>query len=301
MTNNMFQLNYDQLESIAQKFKEEAEDMIKLHSSTRQRVQSMQKEWIGEAAEKFFEEMETDLLPALQRLSRALFQSQDVTGEIMKIIQDADEETAGYFENQLSGDDFGAGLFDQALEGLPGGSPGSDDFGAGNFDEALRDTTSAPADPGSGTPEADQQAMDSQQERGDNEQQGSGQSEKQSKEEQEEPEPTPAGGGGGGSSSPSEGFKGDLKNMGIGLSDQAPQWATTGNQAESMPDHIYTSGGSPPSEAEPESVANDSSDSAEQSSADNLGSIAAGAAGIAGAAAAGKAAKAIKDQEEEDK
>jgi WXG100 family type VII secretion target len=300
----MFQLNYELLASIAQQFKDEGEDMVKLHSGTRQRVQSLHKEWIGEAAEKFFEEMESELLPALQRLSQALFRSQDVTGEIMKIIQEADEETVGYFENQLAGDDFGAGMFGQALEGLPGGSPGSDDFGAGSFEEALRDTTSAPAESGSSTLEDDKQPMESQEQRGDRQEQGGGggQSEKQSKEQEQETEPTPAGGGGGGSSS-TEGLQGDLKNMGIGLSNQAPQWATTGSGAtvESMPDHIYANGASPLSADESQPVTNEQPDSSGQASGSNIGSIAAGAAGIAGAAAAGKAAKAIRDEEEEDK
>src|SRR5437762_3759733 len=111
MPNNHFQLNYDETVTIAKKFKDEGEDIARLHSETRQRVKDLYKEWIGEGADKFFEEMETSLLPALQRLSHALFHTQDITHEIMKIIQNADEDTAGFFKDQLSGDDFGAGKF----------------------------------------------------------------------------------------------------------------------------------------------------------------------------------------------
>src|SRR5262245_39139413 len=154
MANSFFQLNYDQLTSIAKDFKDEGEDIARLHSTTRQRVRDLHKEWIGEAAEKFFEEMETELLPAVQRLAHALFLSQDMTNEIMKIIEDADEETAGYFG---FADDFGAGLYGSAVgvllgtatgdvlgagigSGNPtggGGGSSADDFGAGKFGDAL--------------------------------------------------------------------------------------------------------------------------------------------------------------------
>src|SRR5215467_9850310 len=137
MAHNNFQLNYDETASIAKRFKDEGEDIARLHSETRQRVRDLTKEWIGEGADKFFEEMETVLLPALQRLSVALFHTQDVTHEIMKIIQNADEETANYFKDQAGGDDFGAGKFGDALNGLGGGQgQGPNDFGAGKFGDA---------------------------------------------------------------------------------------------------------------------------------------------------------------------
>src|SRR5574342_272732 len=188
MANSFFQLNYDQLTSIAKKFKDEGEDIARLHSVTRQRVRDLHSEWVGEAAEKFFEEMETELLPAVQRLAQALFLSQDVTGDIIKIIQDADEETAGYFRNQLSGDDFGASLFGRAMDGLQGGPTAPEDFGAAKFGEALDHPAPGPGD--SGTPGDHDSTQGS--DRG---------SQKSEKEKLPETETAPTGGGGGGSSS----------------------------------------------------------------------------------------------------
>jgi WXG100 family type VII secretion target len=316
MANSLFQLNYDQLVSIAKKFKDEGEDIARLHSTTRQRVRDLHKEWIGDAAEKFFEEMETELLPAVQRLAHALFLSQDVTNAIMKIIQAADEETVGYFRNQLSGDDFGASLFGSALNGLQGGSPGADDFGAGKFGEASGNVTTgdstAADDFGAGkfgealdhsTPTADDGSSGTPGEN--NSSQGSEQgSQKSEKEQQTETEPSPTGGGGGGSSSSSsQGLQGDLKKMGVGLSDQAAQHSASGGSGGSAntPDHIYSGGDSPKSDGvEPDSskpgIETGSGDSAQPSSAG--GSVAGGVAGVAGAAAAGKVAKTAKKQQE---
>ena len=313
MANSFFQLDYDQLISIAKSFKDEGEDMVRLHSATRQRVRDLHTEWAGEAAEKFFEEMETELLPAVQRLAQALFLSQDATGDIMKIIQDADEETAGYFRNQLSGDDFGASLFGNALSGPQGGSSAPEDFGAGKFGEAIGSVpggggSSAPEDFGaakfgealsSSTPESGQGEPGTSGDNGST-QSSEKDSQKSAKEQQTETEPSPTGGGGGSSSSSSQGLQGDLKNMGVGLSNQAPQTASAGGDASpGTPDHIYSGGGSPkPDEApiprgDESKPGVDTGDSGQSASPGESGA-AAGAAGAAGAAAAGGAAKAVK-------
>src|SRR5512147_354147 len=105
------QVNYDESAKISKDFKDEGEDLTRLHLNTRQRVEDLRKEWIGEGADSFFNEMETELLPALERASLAMFAAQDVLDQVLKTIHDADEETTGYFGNDgdtgLSGD-FGA-------------------------------------------------------------------------------------------------------------------------------------------------------------------------------------------------
>jgi WXG100 family type VII secretion target len=293
MTDTLFQLNYDLLEPIAKKLKDEGEEMLKLHSSTRQRVQDIRKEWIGEAAKKFIEEMESELLPALQRLAQALLHSQDVTNEIMKIIQDADDESASYFTNQLAGQDSGGELSTEALDGIPDEGHGTEDSGAGTSEQGLVQTTPASNASSSGTSEETKPTVEDQH-------QGSGQSEKNSKEGPPEANASPTGGGGGGST-PNQGLQGDLKDMGVGLGDQASQGATadTGVAKENMPDHIYSSGASSPSGGTSGPIANSGVNNNGQSSSASGGSIAAGIASIAGAAAAtGKVVKDLKGREE---
>jgi WXG100 family type VII secretion target len=337
MAHSFFQLNYDQLASIAKKFREEGEDIAQLHSVTRQRVRDLHKEWIGDAADKFFDEMETELLPAVQRLAQALFQTQDVTGEIMKIIQEADEETAGYFRDQLSGDDFGASLFGSALDGAQAGpdsgagrfgealgsvqggdASAPEDFGAGKFGEAVGGVpgsggSSAPEDFGAGTFEealggSSSDAANNAGSSGDSsssEGGGGGDSSDKKQKDKETPEPetepTSGGGGGGSSSSSSQGLQGDLKNQGIGLSNQAPQTASAGGDpSPRAADHIYSGAGSSPKPDESPVPRGDESKpgvdtggSGQPASTGGTGA-AAGAAGAAGAAAAGGAAKAVR-------
>ena len=53
MAKNTFQLNYDEMTAIAKKFKDEGEDIARLHATTRQKVRDLYKEWVGEGADKF--------------------------------------------------------------------------------------------------------------------------------------------------------------------------------------------------------------------------------------------------------
>lgn len=298
MANNTFQLNYDEMINIAKKFKDEGEDIARLHSDTRQRVRDLSKEWIGEGADKFFEEMETKLLPALQRLSLALFHTQDVSNDIMKIIQGADEETAGFFRDRLSGDDFVASRFGAALNDLQGGAE-SDDFGAGKFGEAV----GTPSGGDSST--SDDLGSDHSHEAGSSQSSGEESSDRPQKDQKEETptetEPTSSGGGGSSSSS-SEGLQGDLKKMGVGLSDVAPQNAesgvgTGGGDSTNMPDHIYPSDASNTGGAEPKPVESGAGN-ADQPAPSGSGGATAGVAGSVGAAAAAGAAKLIKEQKD---
>ena len=301
MTNTEFQLNYDLLEPIAKKFKDEGEALIKLHSSTRKYAQDLRKEWIGEAAEKFFEELETELLPALQRLSQALLQSQNVSGEIMKIIQDADQETAGYFGDQPSANNCGSETLGQDLQARPAGDQGSDDLTTGDFGETSTDATLAAENPRSSMSEDNIQPPASQEESAESPRGGGGgKPEKQSKDEQQS-EAATAGGGGGSGSTSSEGLQGDLENMGAGLDDSSRQWVTTDNEAGrvNMPDHIYSSGNPNPSGGGSVPVTTNDSNSGTPSSSAGSGSIAAGIVSVAGTAATvGKVVKEMKAREQ---
>jgi Proteins of 100 residues with WXG. len=94
-------LNYDELGTIVKKFRNEGEDIVQMNLKMRDRVHNLHKDWVGEGADKFFNEMENDVLPALSRLAGALFYAQDVLHKIIKTIQTFDEDTAGYFKVDL--------------------------------------------------------------------------------------------------------------------------------------------------------------------------------------------------------
>ncbi|MBA4384307.1 MAG: hypothetical protein C0410_06195 [Anaerolinea sp.] len=125
---NLFvQLKYDELRLLVKRFRNEGEDIFSLLSKTRQKVHDLETEWIGEGAEKFFDEMETVLLPALQRTAQALFFSEEVLVKIIRIINEADKETTSYFKHdsfEFEGHGFGnfSGIVENLSEGqsIPG-------------------------------------------------------------------------------------------------------------------------------------------------------------------------------------
>jgi WXG100 family type VII secretion target len=95
------QLNYAELNKVVRKFRDEGEDIVQMRSTMRDRLLDLRNEWVGAGADEFISEMENDLLPALDRLARALFLAQEVLLKIMKTIQTFDEETAGYFKGDF--------------------------------------------------------------------------------------------------------------------------------------------------------------------------------------------------------
>jgi WXG100 family type VII secretion target len=300
------QVNYEEASSIAKNIHIDGDDLVQLHSRTRQRVHALRSEWVGEAADAFFEEMESELLPALQRVSGALFLGEEILNKIMKIIHEADEETAQYFKNDLDGD-FGAGLFGSVVGGTLGGAlggvMGGDDFGASKFEEALPPEGENPPPAGQGDPAQVGGATD------DSEtppvqlymDTGNPSADTTSTETppvEAETAGAGGGGGGGGGGESSQGMQGDLKGLGTGVGGNAQQVNSAGGGQPGMPDHIYegsSDGSSGVVPSQPGS-AGGSGGPEEQSSGGVAG--AAGAAGVLGAAAAG-AAKILKNDNDE--
>lgn len=109
-------LNYDESLSFTKQFRDEGEDIVQLYSNTRQRLHLLRDEWSGEAADAFYDEMESELLPALQRVSAALFLCNEVLIKVMKITHSAEEETAVFFGKDLNSS-FGLDGFQKSLAG----------------------------------------------------------------------------------------------------------------------------------------------------------------------------------------
>ncbi len=99
MSADIIQAQYEQLENIANRFSQEAENNGVLAQKVAQAVQALQNgAWEGQGAAAFFAEMETTTNPALQRLIHALEEAQRVTLTVKEIIRAAEEEAAAPFQ-----------------------------------------------------------------------------------------------------------------------------------------------------------------------------------------------------------
>ncbi|MCX6080278.1 MAG: WXG100 family type VII secretion target [Chloroflexi bacterium] len=296
---NTTRVNYDELNIISKKFHDEGDDYAQLISSTRQKMAALRSDWEGDAADKFFDEMENILLPALNRLSQGLIVSQEVLSKIMKTIYEADQETGSYFQGvEAGGEDFGAGMFNAALGAGSGTGAGGEDFGAGLFNQA-----GGAAEPGTGADGGPSETTDHFKIS------GSAVEVFQTPEAEAQPaaEIPPgaasAGGGGGGGGGSSSGLQGDLKGLGSGLGGQPGSSASVGGSsggAESLPDHVFGGGGSAVGGGASGSglPSQGGGSGAEVPASSGSEGVTAGIAGVVGSAAVGGAAKIIKDKQE---
>ena len=62
-------------------------------------MQKLEPDWIGRGSQAFFREMQSEVLPALRRLHKALQKANRVTKEIVQTMQHAEEEASSPFRS----------------------------------------------------------------------------------------------------------------------------------------------------------------------------------------------------------
>lgn len=87
--------DYDLLKQIVQIFDRESEATQQVLSRLRSRMSTLQGgDWIGQGATKFYQEMDSDVLPAVERLRAALSQSARLTQQVSRVVDEAEREAA---------------------------------------------------------------------------------------------------------------------------------------------------------------------------------------------------------------
>ena len=90
-------VNPDELADVQREFQNQSMSIQDMFQKTRQQMETLEPDWVGLGSDAFFEEMQGEVLPAVQRLQEALEQAGMVTGEIVSIFQQADEEASSPF------------------------------------------------------------------------------------------------------------------------------------------------------------------------------------------------------------
>lgn len=93
------QSDYEGLEQIAQRFNQQADVISQLIQSVKSSMDPLQGSWLGDAKDAFFNEMESDVSPATQRLQELFAESSSKTAEIARVLEDAEEEAKNVFSN----------------------------------------------------------------------------------------------------------------------------------------------------------------------------------------------------------
>jgi WXG100 family type VII secretion target len=91
-------LNYDEMQGITKSFQSNQQEMEALLSQTKSKVEALHNnQWVGEAADRFFNEMEGPVFKSFSKLVTALGVANHVSTQVMNTIHQADESTKGYF------------------------------------------------------------------------------------------------------------------------------------------------------------------------------------------------------------
>jgi WXG100 family type VII secretion target len=95
---NIQLLNYDEMQTIITQLETEQGDIQALFNQTKSKVEALHgSQWVGEAADRFFAEMEGLVLPKTAKTIFALNTAGQVAKQIVNIIHQADEETKSFF------------------------------------------------------------------------------------------------------------------------------------------------------------------------------------------------------------
>lgn len=94
--------DYNQLEDIASRFGNQSQAVNDTLQSVRTSMGPLEDGgWIGRAADSFFDEMQAEVIPAVQRLLENLAEANRAVRDIAETMRQAETEASGLFRNQL--------------------------------------------------------------------------------------------------------------------------------------------------------------------------------------------------------
>ena len=101
MPTNKVQLNYDELSAIRDRFSRQADAVNQMQQNIRGKMDVLQSGgWIGRGANAFFQEMDNDVLPAVQRLQNAMAQAASEVQRLCDQARAAEESAANLFRRR---------------------------------------------------------------------------------------------------------------------------------------------------------------------------------------------------------
>lgn len=90
--------HYDELRTIASTLRSNADSINGTNQKLKSAMSTLQGgDWIGKGATAFYNEMNGQVMPAMQRLRNALSEAARVTQEMSQIIKQAESDASGCF------------------------------------------------------------------------------------------------------------------------------------------------------------------------------------------------------------
>lgn len=87
--------HYEELSTISKKFARQASDVQQSIRRLKQQLEGLRSgDWIGVGADKFYREMDSEVMPSMNRLAKALELASSTTRQIIKVLQTAENDAA---------------------------------------------------------------------------------------------------------------------------------------------------------------------------------------------------------------
>jgi len=92
--------DYDQLEDVAGRFANQSQLIQQMLQKVRSSMDKLEDGgWIGRGSRAFFQEMQSEVLPASLRLQDVLEEASQVTRSIIQIVRQAEDEASSPFRS----------------------------------------------------------------------------------------------------------------------------------------------------------------------------------------------------------
>lgn len=90
--------DYEQLEQLAARFNSQSQAVQQMLQKVRGSMGKLESDgWIGRGSDAFFSEMQSEVLPASQRLQQALEEAARTTQSIVSTVKQAEDEASSRF------------------------------------------------------------------------------------------------------------------------------------------------------------------------------------------------------------
>jgi WXG100 family type VII secretion target len=91
--------DYDQLKTVQSSFRAQADAVSRTTMNIKSILEKLQGgDWIGEGAQKFFQEMNDQVMPSVARLQQALTEAERASGVISQTMKTAEDESSAVFK-----------------------------------------------------------------------------------------------------------------------------------------------------------------------------------------------------------
>lgn len=89
--------DYDQLVQVVNRFNAQGQQIQQMTQNVQRSMETLRGGWEGRGSQAFFNEMQGNVLPGVNRLHQALAQAARVTQQISQTVKQAEEEASAPF------------------------------------------------------------------------------------------------------------------------------------------------------------------------------------------------------------